>query len=81
MPTAWVPSLGTFAPKLALARGNNDRIEDILHKLGLQQIDVFDYDVASDDPMSVATLLGDLDTMRRYHVIFFPCRGAMPADI
>ncbi|HEY4177009.1 MAG TPA: hypothetical protein VGM90_09270 [Kofleriaceae bacterium] len=81
LPTSWTPSLGIFAPKLALAKGNNDRIEDILHKLGLMQLDVFDYDLPSDDPMSVATLLRDIDTMRHYHVIFFPCRGVMPPDV
>lgn len=81
LPTTWTPSLGTFAPKIAVALGSNDRIEDILHKLGLSQIDAFEYDAASGNPMSVSTLLSDIDTMRRYHVIFFPCRGVMPIDV
>jgi len=97
LPSVWDPDTGRYMPKMAMAQGTSDNIEDILGKLGVgtltgnsfsspagekgPELDIFDYagDVAT--PGSVAHLLSNMSELRKYHIIFFPCKAGMPAAI
>lgn len=87
LPSVWDPPTGRFMPKMALAEGTNDTIEDILGKLGVgtmngdtfqspigekgPEIDFYRYASTTSD--SVSYLLQHIELMRQYHIIFFPC--------
>jgi len=89
LPSQYKPEAGLYMPKIAVVRGSSDRIEDILGKLGFgtmagnsysnpngengPEIAMFDYSGTS----SVTTLLNDINEMRKYHIIFFPCAPSM----
>ena len=91
LPSVWDPDTGRFMPKMAMAQGTNDQIEDILGKLGVgtmagnsfanpagekgPELDIYQYDGTGAD--SVTALLSDIDKMRQYHIIFFPCAVTM----
>jgi len=92
MPSQWNPAMGMYMPRVAMAQGTNDNIEDILAKLGMgtlngnafggplgennaTEIQIYQY--SGTGPDSVDFLLRNLDEMRKYHIIFFPCAVSM----
>jgi len=97
LPSVWDPATGRFMPRMAMAQGTNDNIEDILGKLGIgtlsgnsflnpmgehgPELDIYDYTGTATTAGSVAHLLSNMDEMRKYHIIFFPCKAGMPTEI
>jgi hypothetical protein len=87
LPSQWKPEAGLYMPKVAVVEGTNDYIEDILGKIGFGTMagnsftnpqgengpEVTLYSYALTGPNSVVTLLGSIEEMRKYHIIFFPC--------
>lgn len=97
LPSVHDPATGRYMPKIAIARGSSDRVEDVLGKLGIgtmsgntwqspagemgaEMVDL-DYDGPASTPGSVAHLLSNLDEMRKFHILFFPCKAGIPAAI
>ncbi|HEU0033783.1 MAG TPA: hypothetical protein VFQ53_24315 [Kofleriaceae bacterium] len=92
LPSKWDPAAGVYMPKVAMAQGTNDQIEDILAKLGFgtmsgngfgspvgdngaKEIEIYSY--SGTGPGTVTYLLQNMDEMRKYHIIFFPCAVSM----
>lgn len=92
MPSQWNPAAGMYMPRVAMAQGTNDNIEDILAKLGIgtlsgdayggpigdngaTEIEVYQY--SGTGAGTVDFLLRNIDEMRKYHIIFFPCAVSM----
>jgi hypothetical protein len=89
LPSEYDPANGAWIPKVAVAVGNYDAVEDILGKIGFGQMNGADDDLTSGvgekgseidmytyggtGAMSVQSLLMNLDTLRKYHIVFFPC--------
>lgn len=88
LPSVHDPDHGAYVPRMAIALGTNDNIEDVLGKLGLGaydpttftfagpggEVDVYDNGYALPGSMGTVTdLFTDLDQMRRYHLILLPC--------
>jgi hypothetical protein len=87
LPSQYDPAHGAWIPKVAVAVGNYDAVEDILGKIGFGQMNAAKDDLTSGTgehgveiklyeyggTPSVASLLQSLDEMRKYHIIFFPC--------
>jgi len=80
--------VGDTIPRIAMFFGDYDHIEDVLAKVGMGADDgAYGYDYDQTDPafdlydngdqehhgLDKNILLGDIDRMRRYHVIFFNC--------
>ena len=97
LPSVWDPATGRFMPRLAIAPGSSDRIEDILGKLGVgtmtgnsfgspagelgPELAIYDYAGPATSPDSVAYLLSNMSELRKYHLIFFPCKASIPSAI
>jgi len=97
LPSVWDPDTGRYMPKMAMAQGTSDNIEDILGKLGVgtmmgnsfstpmgekgPELEIYDYAGAATAPGSVAYLLSNMAELRKFHIIFFPCKAGMPAEI
>ena len=79
---------GAWIPRIAIARGNYDAVEDILGKIGFGSMsgdklgspvgensfpEITFYTYATTGNTSVTYLLQHVDEMRKYHIIFFPC--------
>jgi hypothetical protein len=91
LPSQWKPEAGLYMPKIAMAQGTNDQIEDILGKLGVGTLsgntfaspmgengpEIVIYQYAGTAATSVTYLLKHIDEMRKYHIIFFPCSTDM----
>ncbi|MGE0546695.1 MAG: hypothetical protein AB7O24_32935 [Kofleriaceae bacterium] len=91
LPSVWDPVNGKYMPRMAMAQGTNDNIEDILGKLGVGSLvsDTFSgpggengpeitiYDYYTSGSTSVTYLLQTIEEMRKYHIIFFPCATSM----
>ena len=93
LPSAHNPDLGQWIPKIAIAVGDYDAIEDILGKMGLGGVDpqgrfvgarsagvfdVYDNGGAGFDGLSLgslSSLVGSLESMLQFHMIFIPCAG------
>jgi hypothetical protein len=85
LPSQSDPANGAWIPKVAVAVGNYDAVEDILGKIGFGTMDGANQDLTSpagehgdeltmyDYPAGVKTLLSDINLMRQYHIIFFGC--------
>lgn len=85
LPSQMDPANGAWIPKVAIAVGNYDAVEDILGKIGFGTMDGANEDMTSpagehgdevtlyDYPTGVKNLLSDINLMRQYHIIFFPC--------
>ncbi|MCE9574261.1 MAG: hypothetical protein K8W52_14030 [Deltaproteobacteria bacterium] len=85
LPSQNDPANGAWIPKVAIAVGNYDAVEDILGKIGFGTMDGTNEDMTSpagehgdevtlyEYPTGVQNLLSDLNAMRQYHIIFFPC--------
>ncbi len=90
LPSLYNPTAGAWIPRIAVAQGTSDNIEDVLGKLGFgtmsgdawsnptgengDELAIYRYEGAAD---SVSKLFNDINEMRKYHLIFFPCRPAM----
>jgi hypothetical protein len=79
---------GMTMPRIAMAQGSHDRIDDVLAKLGIRngtedgpEIDIYSWEGAATDQYSVAYLLSNMDELRRFHIVFFPCQTEIPADL
>lgn len=78
------PDAGLWIPKVAIVLGTNDKIEDVLAKVGFDRLDGNKF---VDVPGSEVTvfrqdtgareLIGDLDRLRQFHIVFFPCNIAV----
>lgn len=86
LPSQWKPEAGLYMPKVAVVKGTNDNIEDILGKIGFGTMsgNTFGSPQGENGPevtmftyTNVMTLLGDMAEMRKYHIIFFPCATSM----
>lgn len=92
LPSQWNPAMGLYMPRIAMAQGTNDNIEDILAKLGIGTLNVNEYggplgengateltvvSYSGTGPGSVTHLLQNIDEMRKYHILFFPCATSM----
>ncbi len=94
LPSQHNPSQGTWIPRVAIAIGDSDHIEDIFGKIGMLELDstgrvveasfgatdrIDLYGNPIDPPFpsqhegTITTLFGDLQRMKRYHIIFVPC--------
>lgn len=83
LPSKFDPANGAWIPKVAIARGNYDAIEDILGKIGFGTMsgnklstadnEITFYDWSGTGATSVEYLLRNLSELRKYHVVFFPC--------
>jgi hypothetical protein len=89
LPSEYDPANGAWIPKVAVAVGNYDAVEDILGKIGFGTMDSADdalvngigekgaeidlYQYGGTGTTSVQSLLMSLDTLRKYHIVFFPC--------
>jgi len=87
LPSQWKPEAGLYMPKVAVVEGTNDNIEDILGKIGFgtmagnsfgtpngengPEVTMFNYTNVA------ASLLMNINEMRKYHIIFFPCATSM----
>lgn len=93
LPSVDDPANGKTIPKIALATGMFDDMEDILGKMGMGSVDasgafegpsaagVFEfYDnggPSADQAVgTLAELMGSLDRMLKYDIIFIPCSGS-----
>ncbi len=94
LPSQHDPAHGRWLPRVAIAIGDSDHIEDIFGKMGMLELDgagrVIEASFAATDRIelygnptdppfssqhqgSITELFGDLDRMKRYHIIFVPC--------
>ena len=71
------PASGAYIPKVGIVLGTNDNIEDVLGKVGFDSMNGNDFvDVPGMEVevfTSASQLIGNLDTLRRFHIVFFPC--------
>jgi hypothetical protein len=76
LPSVHDPDNGLWIPKMAVAIGTNDNIEDILGKLGLGNMSGDDF-IDGGGEVTVFNdaddLFGNLDTLRQFHIVYFPC--------
>jgi hypothetical protein len=89
LPSQYDPAHGAWIPKVAVAVGNYDAVEDILGKIGFGTMDASDiglvngtgengteidlYQYGAAGAMSVQSLVMSIDNLRKYHIVFFPC--------
>jgi hypothetical protein len=94
LPSEHAPMQGKWTPRVAIAIGDSDHIEDIFGKIGMLDVDaagrVVEASFAATDRIdlygnpidppfpsqhegTITTLFGDLQRMKRYHIIFVPC--------
>jgi hypothetical protein len=94
LPSRHDPAGGAWLPRVAIAIGDSDQIEDIFAKMGILAVDATGrvnptsfaasdrvelYGNPIDPPFTayhegtIAQLFGDLERMKRYHIIFVPC--------
>ena len=80
-----------------MAPGSSDNIEDILGKLGVgtlsgnsfsspmgeigPELTIYEYNDPITSPTSVAYLLSNMEELRKFHIIFFPCQAGIPTEI
>lgn len=88
LPSVNDPEMGKSMPRIAMAQGSHDRIDDVLAKLGIKngtddgpEISVFSWEGPVTDMYSVAYLLSNIEELRRYHIVFFPCQTEIPPDL
>ncbi len=97
LPSVWDPQTGRYMPRIALAQGTNDNIEDVLAKLGIGTLNantfsgpagemgpemaLFEHSGAGTSPGTVAYLLQNIAEMRKYHIIFFPCQAGISSEV
>lgn len=80
LPKQWEPEKGQWIPKIAIFEGENDRIQDLLAKFGLGDVDKTGQWVKGSGAIHVIdtgdkamALLSDVEAMKKYHIIFIPC--------
>lgn len=84
LPSKLDPANGAWIPKVAIARGNFDAIEDILgkigfgtmggdNKLGTPDGEITFYTWGGTGPTNAEYLLQNISELRKYHIVFFPC--------
>jgi hypothetical protein len=90
LPSQYDPAHGAWIPKVAVAVGNYDAVEDILGKIGFGTMDAAntglqsgagehgaEIDLYQYDSDGVKNLIGDIKNLRKYHIVFFPCSTEM----
>lgn len=63
-------------PRIAVVTGDYDKMECVLHKMGVAKFDLFEGASTLVSPNKLppfSALLGDLDAMKRYNIIFINC--------
>lgn len=77
LPSDHDPANGAYIPKVAIVLGTNDNIEDVLGKVGFDSMNGNDFVDVPGMEVQVFTgagqLIGNLDTLRQFHIVFFPC--------
>lgn len=88
LPSVNDPVMGKTMPRIAMAQGSHDRVEDVLSKLGIRngtddgpEVTVYAWDAAPTETFSVAYLLSNIEELRRHHIIFFPCQTEIPVEL
>lgn len=88
LPSVNDPEMGKTMPRIAMAQGSHDRIDDVLAKLGIRngtedgpEVSVFSWEGSTTDAFSVAYLLSNVEELRRYHIVFFPCQTEIPPAV
>lgn len=87
LPSKLDPENGAWIPKVAIARGDFDAIEDILgkigfgtmngNKLGTPDGEITFYEWGGTGPTSAEYLVQNIEELRKYHIVFFPCSTAV----
>ncbi len=91
LPSQYKPEAGLFMPKVAVVEGTNDQIEDILGKIGFGTMagttfgnpngengaELALYNYGTTGNTTATYLLSNIEEMRKYHIIFFPCATSM----
>lgn len=70
---------GDWTPRMLVAKGTHDHIEDSLAKLGLRVSSVPRPDPEADEVQVVEDwklVAEDLDLLKKFNVVFFPCSGS-----
>ncbi len=74
------PEAGQWIPKVAIVLGTNDNIEDVLGKVGFDSLNGNDFVDSPGAEVTVfpqtggaSSLIGNLETLRQFHIVFFPC--------
>lgn len=81
LPSSHDPANGAWMPKMAIVIGTHDYIQDVLGKVGIgnynanthQFIDGGGEITVFQGAQSVRDLMNDIDLLRQFHIIFFPC--------
>jgi hypothetical protein len=85
----------TVVPHLAVAFNTWDRVQDMLAKLGMGELDGVghllvgseNFDIYNDDDIAdpgypeSSELYASLDSIKQYHMIFMPCTAGMMKDV
>jgi hypothetical protein len=98
IPSTHDPDGGAWLPRIAMAVGNYDALEDILCKMGIGTVDASGGCVAADAAAkmdifsnggsgfggmhrgTLTDLVGDVDTLLDYHIVFIPCASTSNTD-
>ncbi len=85
LPTVHDPDAGSWVPRIAIVLGTNDNVEDILGKVGLGNFDASTNDFLDGGGEvtiidSAQGALSDLDLLRQFHIVFFPCNVNIDDD-
>ncbi|MEW5854927.1 MAG: hypothetical protein AB2A00_39490 [Myxococcota bacterium] len=97
LPSRHSPTEGMWIPRIAVAEGLWDNLEDILGKMQLGGVDASGYftgtngrfdlyingsgDHADQSIADLPTLMRNLDVMRQYHIIFIPCSNGSNTEL
>ncbi|HPH67720.1 MAG TPA: hypothetical protein PLF40_18310 [Kofleriaceae bacterium] len=92
LPSKNDPANGAWIPKIAIVRGFSDNIQDVMGKLGFgtmggntwsspmgeagPEMTMYQYNASGAD-LDVNLLFNNIEEMRKYHIIFFPCATSM----
>lgn len=77
LPSVLDPDNGLWIPKIGIVLGTNDNIEDVLGKVGFDSLEGNDFVDLPGEGVTVfndaSDLIGNLDALRQFHIVFFPC--------
>lgn len=94
LPSKLDPANGAWIPKIAIVKGSSDRIQDVMGKLGFGTMsgdtwagptgengnEMVMYEYGATGINKAINLFNNIDEMRKYHIIFFPCQAGMGSE-